>query len=88
MIIFALACARIVAVEARPEDAAVTRGAQVVALPGDVRCPAIGACRVAVTRDGYRPLDVVLKGRHVELLLVPDHGPAGTWTPEDQGLAR
>lgn len=40
--------------------------------------------------DGvYHPFAIFrsVPRREVDFVLVPDHGPAGTWTPEDQGLS-
>ncbi|MEZ4235207.1 MAG: hypothetical protein R3F59_03395 [Myxococcota bacterium] len=41
--------------------------------------------RLVAEAVGYRPLEVVVgrPRRELRLLLVPEHGGAGTWTPEE-----
>ena len=89
-----LGCTHTVVVTTHPV-AQVTRRGVTFASPGEVVCPRLGACRVDVTQADYRPFIAKLRFHrlalvpsHVELVLVPEHGPAGTWTPEDQGLVR
>jgi hypothetical protein len=86
------------ATEPAPVQIALPDGS-VVATPAEVslRWVPFGHQVVTASAPGYRPLTIDLRRtevrwphwlrgasrRKVELLLVPDHGPAGTWRPED-----
>ena len=52
--------------------------------PMDAPVPLLGRTDVLVELSGYRPLHARLglfRPRAIELLLVPEHGGAGTWDP-------
>jgi hypothetical protein len=85
-------CATHVRVESRPPGALVTaRNGDAFSTPDKVYVGFWPFARraVVVTAPGYRPADVRLKiGVHrVEVVMVPEHGPSGTWTPESEGLS-
>lgn len=74
---------------------------RVVATPATARLEWVpfGHQRVTASAPGFRPMTVDLRDsevrlghllhrserRVVELILVPEHGPAGTWTRDDVG---
>ncbi|MDP2317706.1 MAG: PEGA domain-containing protein [Pseudomonadota bacterium] len=61
-------------------------GERVGVAPLDLPVRAFGPRRVTVERTGYRTLEFrlpLLPPRAIEVRLVPEHGGAGTWKPED-----
>lgn len=93
MILLAVAlvgCTYRVTVDSDPPGALMTlRDGRTVVLPEEVRFHAVPFTRrvVTVTAPGYRTAEVdtsayLGRPREVEVLLVREHGPAGTWTAE------
>ena len=88
-----LGCAAKVQVESRPPGALVTLpNGDTMTTPNEVY---VGFWpwarkRVVVTSPGYREARIRLRRgiRHVEIVMIPEHGPAGTWTPEGEGIDR
>ena len=80
-----------VTVDTRPTGATLEWKETVATSPGTVTVPFYPFARrkVQVSSPGYRPVTVILrrKDHQIEVVLVPEHGPVGTWTPEGQGLS-
>ena len=86
-------CATKVRVESRPPGALVTlRNGTSSNTPDDVYVGfwPYARKRVIVSSPGYREAPILLRRgiRRVEVVMIPEHGPAGTWTPEGEGLER
>lgn len=81
-----VACLHPVAVTSHPSGAVVSFGGQIVGqAPVTVPVPLRGG-EVMVEVAGYRPYVRRLTWwtpRRLEIRLVAEHGPAGTWQPED-----
>jgi hypothetical protein len=94
ILLWLAACAYRVNLTSLPMPARVTLpDGSVVVTPVEVqaRWVPFGAHQITVDAPGYRPLTVDLRrsggpNGEVRLVLVPDHGPAGTWSTEDENL--
>ncbi|MES2643771.1 MAG: PEGA domain-containing protein [Myxococcota bacterium] len=80
-------CTHRVALLSDPVGAYVTMGeTRVGVAPVEIVVPAFGGRVVSVQRTGYRTVELklpLLPPREVEVRLVPEHGGAGSWDPED-----
>lgn len=80
-------CAHHMTLTSSPPGAVVSLGeTRVGVTPLDVPVPLLGTRVLHVELTGYRPLTVELglfPPLALELLLVQEHGAAGTWDPED-----
>jgi hypothetical protein len=83
----ATGCAHHVALTSAPAGAYVSLGGERVGVtPLELRVPLVGTRALHIEMVGYRPLDLTLPATPpsaIELLLVREHGGAGTWSPDD-----
>lgn len=89
VLVLALAggCVHRVTLVSHPAAAYVTVGeTRAGVAPVELEVPLFGERRVSVQRSGFRTVDLrlpFLPPREIEVRLVPEHGGAGSWDPED-----
>lgn len=86
-LVLGMGCRGHVTLVAHPVGAYVTAGkTRVGVAPVDLPVPLIGGRRATVERTGYRTVNLrltMVPPRKIEVRLVPEHGGAGTWDPDD-----